>query len=412
MHVRHQQTLARRADVGDRGGAFARGNFELMAAPARRRTNPAVTVTGLRHWILIVLTCGATHACAGKSASDGGGTAEDTGACVVGTVACECTPGGGCDPGLECRSSVCVEAEGVTSTSATGVDSTATSTETSLTSAATSFGDTTGGSSGSSGSSSETSGSSGAAVCGDGVVEGDETCEGVPVVCQEDCQNMLEPEIWLDASDAPTVVTVGVEVTQWLDKSANAYEMLPAGAGPEIGPLQNGLPTIAFDGTQGMIVAGTESAITGDFTAFAVVAATQASRNNTIFGKAAIARGNWTNDVDWAFATTTNDEFLINVTADAELGAQVLGGSWQVDAYHVLSAVFSGGTASLWVDGVFIGEDTENFALGTTHTFTVGGYGASERLLGNLAEVIAYGVALPDVQRQAVETHLMGKWVP
>lgn len=43
--------------------------------------------------------------------SDGGG---DGGACIVGTEGCPCTSGGGCDPGLECRSGLCVDPGGAT----------------------------------------------------------------------------------------------------------------------------------------------------------------------------------------------------------------------------------------------------------------------------------------------------------
>lgn len=54
--------------------------------------------------------------------TDASSTSTGAGECVVGQVTCECTPGGGCDPGLECIVGLCipeddVSASGMTMTS-------------------------------------------------------------------------------------------------------------------------------------------------------------------------------------------------------------------------------------------------------------------------------------------------------
>jgi hypothetical protein len=49
---------------------------------------------------------------------------QDTGTCPVGSAACPCTTGGGCDPGLTCASNTCVDLGGGTGTGTTGTPTT------------------------------------------------------------------------------------------------------------------------------------------------------------------------------------------------------------------------------------------------------------------------------------------------
>ena len=48
--------------------------------------------------------------------SDVTSSGEESGGCFVGALGCECTNGGGCDPGLECLTGICVEMETGTET--------------------------------------------------------------------------------------------------------------------------------------------------------------------------------------------------------------------------------------------------------------------------------------------------------
>ena len=66
----------------------------------------------------LALACLVASAAACFIASSDDTVAEDTetgtttGECPVGTETCPCTPGGACDPGLECRSGLCVAGDG------------------------------------------------------------------------------------------------------------------------------------------------------------------------------------------------------------------------------------------------------------------------------------------------------------
>ena len=64
-----------------------------------------ITVVGLA-----LVSCGSP-----RDAEDAPAFGSDGGDCTVGSETCECTPGGGCDPGLTCLSNVCVDAGGTSS---------------------------------------------------------------------------------------------------------------------------------------------------------------------------------------------------------------------------------------------------------------------------------------------------------
>src|SRR5689334_141080 len=130
------------------------------------------------------------------------GTADSStsaGQCVVGQVACDCTPGGGCDPGLRCIVGVCIPDELDTGSSATSPadsgevassmpESSADSQDTAM--------DT-----GPLDSSSE-GGSSTTGIptdCGNGRIDGDEVCDDGNTVTGDGCNADCQPggqEIW------------------------------------------------------------------------------------------------------------------------------------------------------------------------------------------------------------------------
>lgn len=104
--------------------------------------------------VLLVTACGEDVSTVGES--------SETSGCPVGAETCACTAGGACDPGLTCYSGLCV------ATDDTSIDpSNPTSTPDPDSSSSSETSDETS-------SSSDTSTSE----CGDGIVEGDEVCDG------------------------------------------------------------------------------------------------------------------------------------------------------------------------------------------------------------------------------------------
>jgi hypothetical protein len=189
--------------------------------------------------------------------------------------------------------------------------------------------------------------------------------------------------------------------------------MFPVSAAPTMGAKQNGLDTVAFDGSVGMTVPNSSGAISGDLTAFVVVKTNQAGTYNTIFGNAADTVGKWDDDVDWGFGTNVSDKCLFNVTANSGATGVQVNADCSIGDYHVLSGVWdSGDHIRIWVDGQFVTEKTFAVVLGNEHPLSVGGYAVIRRLKGNIGEAIAYDSALSDDQRAAVEQYLLDKWIP
>lgn len=141
-------------------------------------------------------TCGGDTGGAGNDETDDGGMGD----CPVGTLGCACTAGGACDPGLDCRSEICVDAGGgdggsdatttasgdgssaTATSSASAGGSSATATSSGGGSSTTATGSASGGSSSASsspgvGTSSSPSSSDGGVECGNGVLEGSEQCD-------------------------------------------------------------------------------------------------------------------------------------------------------------------------------------------------------------------------------------------
>ena len=59
--------------------------------------------------------------------------------------------------------------------------------------------------------------------------------------------------LWLDASDADTITESSGSVSQWTDKSANAYTFSQGTPGnqPQVAAAsQNGLDTLSYDGSR------------------------------------------------------------------------------------------------------------------------------------------------------------------
>jgi cysteine-rich repeat protein len=114
--------------------------------------------------------------------------------CPLGAVGCECTAGGGCDPGLECVVGVCVPDDDtstdptiVPDTSATTLDTSETASSSSASASST---DVSSSSDGSSGDESSTTGEP--SPCGNGRLEDGEICDDGNTAdgdgCNADCQ--------------------------------------------------------------------------------------------------------------------------------------------------------------------------------------------------------------------------------
>ena len=154
-------------------------------------------------------------ACSPSVATDSGTGSSSSGgdACVVGQVACECTPGGGCDPGLQCIVGVCIPDDGESSvTDSTTADTS--DAESSPPDTGTSLDPNTSSDGGSQDSSGAVESSSEGPVspCGNGRLEDGETCDDGNTVTGDGCNADCLPggqEIWTASVDG------GLQLEDW-----------------------------------------------------------------------------------------------------------------------------------------------------------------------------------------------------
>jgi hypothetical protein len=215
--------------------------------------------------------------------------------------------------------------------------------------------------------------------------------------------------LWLDATDT-TTLTGSSPVTQWRDKSSNAYAFNGTGAVTS-NFISSERPSLFFNGSS--YFTNNSMSITNPFTVFTV--GYQTSDNGSYYR---ILNG----------LSNTNYDYYLFVGC---LGSNVAtfianGSSWNdVNANNpatrsllsgtLICSTVSAGTITTYVNGTTLDTKSGN----TTPTFTGlnigGGYGTLTTLgaqswNGHIGEIILYSGVLTTTQRQQVEGYLAKKW--
>ena len=210
--------------------------------------------------------------------------------------------------------------------------------------------------------------------------------------------------LWLDASDATTVVLSNNNVRQWNDKSGRNNNATSIGSQ---------FPTyssnsIVFTGTQAF--ATTLQSLIPNQSGFAVI--------------------NYS-------GSTKMDIISVNRTSVGTAGIQqiILGGNSQILTTYGGTTIVSGSTslvqntrflynytvnttssnAFMYVNGSQTGQSTGAYSFTGTGTVYIGNYGTSgslgnEPFIGTMNEILLYSNVLTISQRQQVEGHLAWKW--
>jgi hypothetical protein len=211
-------------------------------------------------------------------------------------------------------------------------------------------------------------------------------------------------QLWLDSSDTSKFTfTSGSNINTWIDKSASGLTATYGGTPPVLTTF-NGYNAIKFTGVN-------------NFTTGTLSAGVLDSTGSTFFAVATI--------------TDTNAESLYSnaaaviATASPERAIRFNGGNC---LYTINNSVLRGfpndytsgikcfvdTAASFYVyqngSNVYSNVTAVTYSAQTTSTyFQIGNWGGS-RFIGYLNEIIVFNRALPDAQRQQVETYLSQKW--
>ena len=228
--------------------------------------------------------------------------------------------------------------------------------------------------------------------------------------------------LWLDAYDATTLTLSGSNVTQWRDKSGNAYHAVGYNnAATYDATGLNSRPALAFSSTKSMVApvpAGTFPAAVSVFVVYQFSGAVSSSAVYTIINRTfsqvnnfaapfsayqnngSIARyiGNGTTNgnqryeftAGTTYTNTTPTLYYFNVASNANT-------TWNESVNGTPTAyTLTLGTAAY-------GDTASNVCIG-------GRLDTAVFMNGFISEVIMYNTTLTIVQRQAVEGYLAHKW--
>jgi hypothetical protein len=219
--------------------------------------------------------------------------------------------------------------------------------------------------------------------------------------------------LWLDADDAGTITDAGAgAVSQWLDKSANAYALAQAVAGsrPTTGTrTQNGRNVIDFDSDSLEVASNApiNNPSDGAWTIFAVALTDTVTGVHRLLDGDAATRigqylridGNNAQSIGFVGATSKTDAAGVTLSAStAYLFRSVNGGTTTIETSVDAT---SNGTTAL--------GGTQNYSA--TIPLSLGkALSTSQFWDGWIAEVIAYNTALSGTDVSDVETYLTSKW--
>jgi hypothetical protein len=205
-------------------------------------------------------------------------------------------------------------------------------------------------------------------------------------------------QLWLDASDASSVVLNGSTVSQWSDKSGNGRNATQGTANNQptfSAAARNGRSVLSFDGSNDSLLTSSFS-ISQPFT-IALVGKINSTAANGNFsdggtsGRAAV------------FFTTGNGGQWATFA-----GVAISGGVANTD-WHVFHAHFNGSSSSLYVDGASVASG--NAGTDGFNGLRIGGYTASIALLnGSIAEMYCYSGQSTADSRSKITQGLAKKW--
>lgn len=231
----------------------------------------------------------------------------------------------------------------------------------------------------------------------------------------------LTPQLWLDAADTSTITSSSGNVSQWNDKSGNAYHVTQAvgTSQPKTGTItRNGLNVLDFDGTNHYLVRETDTALGRNVSGLTVywVASFDSGGSGLVVAFATNVAVNATR-VASGFNTSTQFNNS-GRTLDADASATANSSTLSTGTWYANCAVFDYANTdlNLYVDRTANGSNT-SFQTATTTSntdslrLTVGsGVGFAQRVNGQIAEILVYHSAHSSADRETVFDYLDGKW--
>jgi hypothetical protein len=223
---------------------------------------------------------------------------------------------------------------------------------------------------------------------------------------------------WLDAADITTQTITRGYVTQWRDKSANAYTFSNTALTGRTGPTRvltlNGLNVLSFtsvsaDDANGQFLANAAAAINENLQTIFIVnnPVSVTGGPGTYWGNTSIIRLQPGGYIVFPYAGAGGT--ALGYISD--LYGSGLPDNSVANTYNLIVANIANGAQSVWRNGTRQAATTK--AIGSsllTGTFIASWAGTFEFYSGTIAEIIVYNAALTTIQQQQVEGYLAWKW--
>ena len=207
--------------------------------------------------------------------------------------------------------------------------------------------------------------------------------------------------LWLDAADSTTLTLSGSNVTQWRDKSSNAYQSTVAGSPVYTRNSRlNQIGCVSFNGTSDSLLWNSFS-LNQPFTAFAVCTLRISANPLYAFVLEPTLSSN-------AVILYTSSGPVLTMWAGLQNQTTSPTVTFSSNITGVYSAIFNGTSSLLG----FNGTATSNLSPGTSNWtgLYLGRDWGGIYQPGEYGEVIFYSGALSTAQRQQVEGYLATKW--
>lgn len=207
---------------------------------------------------------------------------------------------------------------------------------------------------------------------------------------------------WFDASDTSTITEASGSVSQWDDKSGNAYDLTQG--------------TAANQPTTGSSTINALNALDFNVDFMQNTSLSTSSGTTTMFFVLNITDNNAPQSVADVQVLTTNRHMfqpntlsnIIRFWGDSALYVNAPYSTWGVDTIFTIQT--TGSTVSIWANGVLV---MNALSLNTTglNGFRVGTDASpSPYFLGKLGEIVIYDDLVSTAERGRVENYLASKW--
>lgn len=240
---------------------------------------------------------------------------------------------------------------------------------------------------------------------------------------------VANPKLWLDASDASTITSSGGFVSQWTDKSSNAYTFTQPTSTkqPATGTRTiNSKNVIKFDGVNDNLVSTSAASVWNlfhDATAATVFMVLSLDANQD---QPLLTTSNDTTNIGmWFYTRTTGTSFgsaILNGTSNKFVALEYSNtATYTASTPLVIATVWDAANATAAnrlkfyknsgaEDGTFQQTDVTYTSSNAAYPLWIGAWPLSNAFNGVIGEIVIYPGVLSDANRNSVSDYLKTKW--